>query len=81
MSHKLNLDSLNIETFEAGSYTSRPTTAGRDCTYFPVCQRTDTTDAAMVQAAELPAVGLKTLEPGCTAFPELCPIGTHPTNG
>jgi len=81
MSHRLSVESLNVDTFEAGSYASLPSTAGRDCTYFPVCQRTDTTDAAMVEAAELPAVGMKTLEPGCTALAEICPIGTHPTNG
>jgi hypothetical protein len=82
MSHKLSVESLNVDTFEAGSYASFPETAGRDCTSFPVCPRTDTTDAAAADmAAQLPGTGMQTLEPGCTAFPELCPMGTHPTGG
>ena len=80
MSYKLSLDALSVDSFEAGAYSSAVETAGRDCTSFPVCPRTDTTDAA---ADALPAdqakVGMKTYEPGCTAFPELCPIGTSPT--
>jgi len=82
VSYKLSLDALSVDSFEAGSYSSTASTAGRDCTGFPVCPRTDTTDAAMQEqdAARLPAGGgLKTYEPGCTAFPELCPIGTSPT--
>lgn len=83
MSYKLSVESLSVDTFEAGAYTAAADTHFRDCTSFPVCPRTDTTDAAAADALPTAdqAVGLKTLEPGCTAFPELCPIGTHPTNG
>ena len=74
MSYKLSLDALTIESFEAGSYTSTADTHFRDCTSFPVCPRTDTTDAAVEeQQAGLPAVGMNTYEPGCTT-PDLCPI-------
>jgi hypothetical protein len=81
LSYKLSLDALSVDSFEAGSYAAIPGTVGRDCTDFPVCQRTDTTDAAAREqdAVRLPAQAPKTYEPGCTAFPELCPIGTSPT--
>lgn len=80
MSYKLSLDALTIESFEAGSYTSAADTHFRDCTSFPVCPRTDTTDAVVAEqeANRLPAGGMKTYEPGCTALVEICPIGTVP---
>ena len=77
MSYKLSLDALSVDSFEAGAYTATVGTAGRDCTDFPVCPRTDTTDAAEAEAAAaVPA--MRTMEPGCTALVELCPIGTSP---
>jgi hypothetical protein len=48
VSYKLSLDALSVESFETGSHEASAVTdgtAGRDCTGFPVCPRTDTTDA------------------------------------
>ena len=63
MSYKLPLDSLMVESFVLGTADSGPNTIGRDCTYEPVCPRTDGV-----------AIGMNTMEPGCTT-PDLCPIG------
>jgi hypothetical protein len=83
VSYKLSVESLTVASFDAGASSLPDSTHFRDCTSFPVCPRTDTTDAAAADAlpARQPGVGLNTMEPGCTAFPELCPIGTHPTHG
>ena len=61
MTFRLPLDSLMVESFVAGTADSGPTTIGRDCTYEPVCPATDGV-----------AIGMNTMEPGCTT-PDLCP--------
>jgi len=77
VSYKLSLDALSVDSFEAGAYTAAADTHFRDCTSFPVCPRTDTTDAAAQdqEANRLPGDSMDTYAPGCTAFPELCPTG------
>jgi hypothetical protein len=63
MSFKLPLDSLMVESFVAGTADPGPNTLGRDCTYEPVCPATDGV-----------AIGMNTMEPGCTT-PDLCGTG------
>jgi hypothetical protein len=77
VSYKLSLDALSVDSFEAGAYTAAADTHFRDCTSFPVCPRTDTTDAAAQdqEANRLPGDSMDTYAPGCTALPELCPTG------
>lgn len=75
MSYSLRLDELSVDSFEVGTAGTDPNTLGRDCTYPPVCPRTDTTDLAIAVGGE--QIGRpRTMEPGCTAFPELCPTQT-----
>jgi hypothetical protein len=50
--HKLSLDALAVDSFEAGSHAFVADTLGRDCTSFPVCPRTDTTDSLALKAVE-----------------------------
>jgi hypothetical protein len=71
MPHSLSLDSLSVESFEAGTGTLEPTTIGRDCTYEPVCPRTDTTAQAIPYDGGVEIGRPKTMEPGCT-LPEIC---------
>jgi len=87
MTFKLPLDSLSVESFVVGTADSSPTTLGRDCTYEPVCPRTDGVAIGMntmepgCTTPDLCGGGVvigpaRTMEPGCTALPELCPNKT-----
>jgi len=86
MSYKLPVDSLMVESFVLGTADSGPNTIGRDCTYEPVCPRTDGAAIGMntfEPGCTTPdlcggggAIAPKTMAPGCTALPELCPTQT-----
>lgn len=82
---KLPLDSLTVDSFVVGTAASGPNTIGRDCTYEPVCPREDVaigmntmepgcTTPELCPNGTVVAIGpQKTMAPGCTALPELCP--------